>query len=160
MLQGESVLRPGVQAPEFSIQLHTGNLFRLSGIKGDSRLVLFFYPKDFTYGCTKEVCTFRDHVGDLRALGATVIGVSRDPLELHARFAKRHALPFPLGTDPDLSLARLYDVVGWGGLWVKRVTYVIDKRGVIRGTLHHEILADTHWQESLEVLKTLNGPGA
>jgi len=152
------MLSPGIHAPEFDVRLHTGEIFRLQDILGKRILVLFFYPGDFTYGCTKEVCSFRNHFGELSALGATVIGVSRNTLESHARFAHRHALPFSLALDPDLRLARLYDVVGLGGLWLKRVTYVIDKELVIRGVLHHEILVNAHWQRTIEHLKKLNGP--
>lgn len=158
LFQGGSVLSSGVQAPEFDVQLHTGEIFRIRDIRGKRHLALFFYPKDFTYGCTKEVCGFRNHFDELSALGAVIIGVSRDPLESHARFARWHALPFSLASDPDLHLARMYDVVGLGGLWLKRVTYVIDKELVIRGVLHHEMLVDAHWQGTIELLKTLNGP--
>lgn len=158
LFQGEGMLSTGVQAPEFEIQLHTGELFRLSDLRGKHHLALFFYPKDFTYGCTKEVCNFRNHFAELSALGAVVIGVSRDPLESHASFASKHALPFSLASDPDLHLAQLYEAVGLGGLWLKRITYVIDKDGVIRGVLHHEILVDAHWQRTIDLLKTLNGP--
>jgi peroxiredoxin Q/BCP len=158
LFQGDCVLRSGVQAPEFDVQLHTGEMFRLRDIRGKHHLVLFFYPKDFTYGCTKEVCSFRNHFGELTALGAVVLGVSRDPLESHKSFARWHALPFSLASDPDLRLARMYDIMGLGGLWLKRVTYVIDKELVIRRALHHEILVDAHWKRTIELLKTLNGP--
>jgi peroxiredoxin Q/BCP len=154
------MLSSGSQAPEFDVQLHTGESFRLRDIRGKRHLVLFFYPKDFTYGCTKEVCNFRNHFGELTALGAVVVGVSRDPIDSHTGFANRHALPFSLASDPDLHLAKLYDVVGFGGLWLKRVTYVIDRELVIRGVLHHEIFVDAHWQRTVELLKTLNGPSA
>lgn len=157
LFQGEHLLRTGVQAPEFEAQLHTGEVFRLRDIRGKRHLVLFFYPKDFTYSCTKQACSFRNHFDELSALGALVIGVSRDPLESHTSFARWHALPFSLASDPDLRLARLYDVMGLAGLWLKRVTYVIDSELVIKGVLHHEILVDAHWQRTIELLKTLNG---
>ena len=158
LFQGEGVLSTGVQAPEFEIRLHTGETFRLSDIRGKHHLVLFFYPKDFTYGCTKEVCNFRNHFAELRELGAVVLGVSRDPPESHTNFARKHTLPFSLASDPVLHLAGLYDAVGLGGLWLKRITYVIDMEGVIRGVLHHEILVDAHSLRTIELLKTLNGP--
>ena len=154
------MLSSGVRAPEFEVQLNTGEIFRLKDIRGTHHLVLIFYPKDFTHGCTREVCGFRNHFEELSGLGAVIIGVSRDPLETHKSFARRHALPFPLASDPDLRLSRLYDVVGWGGLWFKRVTFLIDKELVVRGVLHHEILVDSHWQRTLGLLRTLNGASA
>jgi len=160
LFQGERLLKIGVQAPEFEAQLHTGDIFRLRDIPGNRHLVLFFYPKDFTYSCTKQACGFRNHFDELSALGALVIGISRDSLESHTSYARWHALPFSLASDPDLRIARLYDVMGLGGLWLKRVTYVIDRDLVIRDVLHHEMIVDAHWQRTIESLKTLNGPSA
>lgn len=154
------MLNSGIQAPDFTVQLHTGETFRLNDIRGKHHLVLFFYPKDFSYGCTKESCNFRDHFGELRALGAMVLGVSGDPLESHLSFVRRYALPYSLASDADHRLARLYNVVGLGGFWLKRVTYVIDRGGVIQSVIHHEILLHAHLHQTIELLKKLIGQSA
>jgi thioredoxin-dependent peroxiredoxin len=150
------MLKVGTTAPAFEARLHSGELFRLADLLGRKHLVLYFYPKDFTYGCTKEACAFSDQHDELTGLGAMIIGVSRDSQESHVEFARTHRLAFPLISDPDLTLARTYDVVSAGRFFVKRVTYVIDSSGVIRGVFHHELFVANHWKETIELLRALN----
>lgn len=149
------MLREREQAPSFEAMLHTGELFRLQDISGKHHLVLYFYPKDFTPGCTKEACSFRDHSDQIRTLGAVIIGVSSDTGESHVQFARQHRLAFPLASDPNNDLARLFDVARTHGLGVRRVTYVIDRRGIIRGVIHHEVLVNNHWKKTIAILNIL-----
>jgi len=135
--------------------LHTGNLFRLVDIRDQYHLVLYFYPKDFTYGCTREACSFRDHFEDIKDLDAILLGVSPDSVERHQHFAREHRLTFPLIADPNHELAKLYETSVLNGLIMLRVTYVIDKKGIIRGAFHHELLVGNHWENTLQILKSL-----
>jgi peroxiredoxin Q/BCP len=149
------VLRPGTAATSFEAQLHTGALFRLEDIRNQYHLVLYFYPKDFTYGCTREACSFRDHFEDIKDLGAIILGVSPDSPESHQQFAREHRLAFPLISDPQHELAKLYEASLLNGLMMLRVTYVIDMEGVVRGAFHHELFVGSHWDNALQVLKSL-----
>jgi peroxiredoxin Q/BCP len=149
------VLKPGTSAPLFEAKLHTGDLFRLVDIRNRHHLVLYFYPKDFTYGCTREACLFRDHFEEIKDLGAIILGVSPDSPESHQQFAREHRLTFPLISDPQHDLANLYEVSLLNGLMMLRVTYVIDRQGIIRGAFHHELLVGNHWENSLRILKSL-----
>ena len=149
------MLREGDQAPSFAAVLHTGELFRLQDIVSKHHLVLYFYPKDFTPGCTKEACSFRDNSDEIRTLGAVIIGVSSDTRESHVQFAQQHRLAFPLASDPNNDLARVFDVARIHGLSVRRVTYVIDKHGIIRGVIHHEVLVNNHWKKTIAILNIL-----
>jgi len=146
-------------APLFSARLSNGEPFHLSDHRGKRNVVLFFYPRDFTPGCTREVCLYRDHYGLLTQFNIVLIGVSYDDESSHQRFAKVHDLPFPLISDTDRSLSRLYGVARLGGLipFVRRVTFVIDTRGVIQRVSHHETAVDLHVQEVEETLRTLSG---
>jgi peroxiredoxin Q/BCP len=150
------VLRIGQQAPDFEVVLHTGETFRLSEERGRRQLVLCFYPKDFTFGCTKEACAFTRHFDDIKRLNAVVIGISPDSLEIHKKFAAQYQLPFSLGSDPRLELAGTYDAVWLNGKAMRRVTYVIDKGGVIRLAAHHEFFINNHSRETITILESLN----
>jgi len=117
-------------------------------------LVVYFYPKDETYGCTKEACSFRDQYEDFVAAGAEVIGVSRDDAASHAKFREHHRLPFTLLSDPGGSVA-----AGWGVRSLLgipgRVTFVFDKTGVVRHRFDSAIRFGKHVDEALEIVKTL-----
>ena len=155
--QAPVMLKVGSAAPAFEVRLHSGEFFRLADLRGKKHLVLYFYPRDFTYGCTKEACAFRDQYDEIARLGAVLLGVSRDSKERHQEFARTHQLPFPLISDPDVTLARTYDVGSTIGLFVKRITYVIDSSGMIRGVFHHEVVVARHWKRTIELLQALNG---
>ena len=117
-------------------------------------LVVYFYPKDETYGCTKEACGFRDQYEDFVAAGADVIGVSRDDAASHAKFRDHHRLPFTLLSDPGGDVAATWGVRTKLGI-PGRVTFVIDKAGVVRHRFDSMLRFGKHVDEALEVVKTL-----
>ncbi len=117
-------------------------------------LVVYFYPKDETYGCTIEACKFRDEYEDFLAAGAEVIGVSRDGADSHDRFRSHHKLPFTLLSDPDGKVAAAWGVRGKLGL-PGRVTYVFDRQGVLRHRFDSMIRFGKHVDEALEVVRQL-----
>jgi thioredoxin-dependent peroxiredoxin len=148
----------GEKAPEFTGTLSGGGQLRLRDFSGRQHVVLYFFPKDFTPGCTKEACSFRDHRAEAAALDAEIVGVSFDTAEKHAAFAERYKLPFPLVSDADGAIAGAYGVARFGGwLPTKRVTFVIDKGGVVRHVTQSEFGIDRHIDEALGVLKRLQG---
>ena len=118
-------------------------------------LVVYFYPKDETYVCTKEACSFRDHYEDFLAAGAEVIGVSRDDAASHAKFREHHRLPFTLLSDPDGKIAASWGVRNVLGLVPGRVTFVFDKQGVVRHRFESSVRFGKHVDEALEIVKTL-----
>ena len=117
-------------------------------------LVVYFYPKDETYGCTKEACSFRDQYEDFVAAGAEVIGVSRDDAASHAKFRDHHRLPFTLLSDPGGSVAAAWGVRSLLGI-PGRVTFVFDKTGVVRHRFDSALRFGKHVDEALEIVKTL-----
>ncbi len=149
------MLSVGELAPDFELSLYNGEKFRLSERRGKQHVVLYFYPKDFTRGCIQEACTFQNHSEEIHKLGAALVGVSADSLDQHREFARAYHLDFPLASDPTLEVCRSYAAVGLGGLRIKRITYVIDKKGVIRGSAHHEIFIEKHWEVVADVLQRL-----
>jgi peroxiredoxin Q/BCP len=122
------VLEPGVQAPAFTLTDATGHTVSLRNFSGRD-VILYFYPKDDTPGCTKEACGFRDAWDELRELGVVVLGVSADDADSHARFATKYRLPFTLLSDPDRSVMRAYGAYGEKTMYGKKVV------GVIRSTV-------------------------
>ncbi len=120
-------------------------------------LVLFFYPKDDTPGCTAEACAFRDGYGDFQALGAEVWGVSGDDAASHQRFAGRHQLPYPLLVDRGNGLRRAFGVPSVLGLLPGRVTYLIDPDGVVRHSFNNLLDGAAHRREALSMLQRLQG---
>lgn len=149
-------LKEGDPAPPFSAQDQSGRTLQLSDFKGRSHVVLYFYPKDDTPGCTKEACSLRDGYGAIQAAGAVVLGVSIDDVAKHRAFSEKFGLPFSLLADPDKVIIRAYGVANaWaGGLIAKRVTFVIDKEGVVRKVLM-DVDPRKHDQQVLEVLRQL-----
>ncbi len=122
------MLEPGVQAPAFTLTDATGHTVSLRDFSGRD-VILYFYPKDDTPGCTKEACGFRDAWDELRELGVVVLGVSADDADSHARFATKYRLPFTLLSDPDRSVMRAYGAYGEKTMYGKKVV------GVIRSTV-------------------------
>ncbi|MCS7060901.1 MAG: peroxiredoxin [Anaerolineae bacterium] len=147
--------RVGQVAPDFALPDPTGRLIRLSDYRGVKNVVLYFYPKDYTPGCTTEACAFRDQYEVFKEAGAEVIGVSMDSVESHRQFATDHRLPFILLSDADGSVSKLYQVSSLFGLWRKRITFVIDQAGVIRHIFESQLQATKHIDEALKVLRTL-----
>jgi peroxiredoxin Q/BCP len=120
----------------------------------DKVLVVYFYPKDQTFGCTREACSFRDQYEDFMGAGAEVIGISRDDQDSHAAFKQSHRLPFVLLTDTSGTVATAWGVQGMMGT-AGRVTFVFDKGGVCRHRFESQILFTKHVDEALEVVKRL-----
>jgi thioredoxin-dependent peroxiredoxin len=149
------MISPGTHAPNIELEIRDGKL-RLSDYLGKKTVVLYFYPKDETLGCTVEACSFRDAYEDFTALGAEVIGVSGDSLDSHDSFAKHHRLPFLLATDPHGSAARAFGVTSsFFGLVKGRVTFIIDKTGVVRDAFDSQIRARTHVERALRLVQSL-----
>lgn len=151
------LLSEGVTAPLFTAPLKTGELVRLADYRGKKNVVLFFYPRDFTPGCTREVCAYGDSYADIERYDAVIFGVSFDSATSHDRFTERYNIPFPLLTDADRAISRAYGVARMNGMFplVKRVTFVIDKAGVIRKVIHREMDIDLHVEDALGALKAL-----
>lgn len=152
-LQGAE-LKEGMPAPAFQAQDQHGRTVSLGDFKGRSAVVLYFYPKDDTPGCTAQACSLRDGHGALLAAGAVVLGVSADDVTSHKAFAEKFNLPFSLLADPKKAIIESYGVgMPVVGL-AKRVTFVIDRAGIIRKILT-SIDTKNHDDQVLEVLKTL-----
>ena len=125
----------GTKAPEFSLPDQNGTVHNLSDYKGQ-KVILYFYPKDMTGGCTAQACNFRDRYPQIQEKGAVVLGVSKDSVESHKKFEEKHGLPFPLLADESLEVITAYDVLkpGKDGKPTKsliRSTYLIDEDGII-----------------------------
>jgi peroxiredoxin Q/BCP len=148
-------LAPGDRAPLIALQDAQGQERRSDQLAGQT-LVLFFYPKDDTPGCTMEACAFRDSLADFQALGAQVWGVSGDDAASHQRFAARHQLPFPLLVDTGNTLRRAYGVPNaLLGFMPGRVTFVIDGEGVIRHVFNNLLDGPAHRREALEAVRRI-----
>jgi peroxiredoxin Q/BCP len=149
-------VKVGDKAPDFTLPSHKGEDVTLSQFFGKKNVVLYFYPKDETRGCTKEACEFRDKYEIFKDLGAEVIGVSSDDVESHESFAIKHNLPFILLSDKDKKIRKLFDVPSTFGVIPGRVTYIIDKTGVVRHIFSSQFQPQKHIQESLDILEKLD----
>lgn len=147
-------LETGTRAPDFEGQIEDGSKIRLYDVLQEGPVVLYFYPKDETPGCTKEACTFRDNWDDIRNLGATILGVSSDSVDSHKSFKEHRKLQFSLVSDSGGSIRKLYDAKGF--LLPDRVTYVIDRDGTILHVFKSQVSPAQHSQEALEALKKIN----
>jgi thioredoxin-dependent peroxiredoxin len=146
----------GSIAPDFELPCETGERIRLSEVLAERAVVLFFYPKDFTPGCTAESCAFRDRYDVFVEAGAEVLGVSRDSVSSHRDFVSRHGLHFHVLADIDRRVADLYrvgDSVPF--LLPARATFVIDRKGLIRHHFSSQLRAKRHVAEALGVVETL-----
>ena len=152
------MLAQGDRAPEFAGTVGDGKQLRLRDFNGRRHVVLYFFPKDFTPGCTKEACSFRDRRAEVAALDGEIVGVSLDTAEKHQKFADAYNLPYPLVSDRDGTIAAKYGVARRGGGFpTRRVTFVIDKEGVIQKVIQSELSINKHIDEALETLKRLQG---
>lgn len=150
------MLKVGDRAPDFTGPLADGKKISLKEILSRHHAVLYFFPKDFTPGCTKEACSFRDHRGEIAKLGGEIYGVSLDSAEKHAAFTKEYKLNFPLISDADKKIARAFGVLRLGGwLLTRRVTFVIDREGVIRHITQSELNMDVHIDEAIAALRSM-----
>ena len=138
------MLAVGHRAPEFILQDDSGNDVSLSDLLQSGPLILYFYPADFTPGCTKEACAIRDIHNDIQSVGLQVAGVSPQDIESHERFRREHNLPFVLLCDPDKVAVKMYDVDGPLGFGVRRVTYLINQDRTIQAALQADLRIDKH----------------
>jgi peroxiredoxin Q/BCP len=146
----------GDAAPHFRLPTSNGSYVDLADFLGKKNVVVYFYPKDFTRGCTAEACSFRDSYEAFTDLGAEVIGISSDSQDSHRDFARQHQLPFVLLSDTDGSVRKAYGVKKSLGLFAGRVSFVIDKNGIIRHIFSSQTRATAHVSEALNVLKSIS----
>lgn len=138
------MLKPGTTAPDFALPDEDGQEITLAALLEDGPLILYFYPADFTPGCTKEACDIRDLHGELAAAGLRVAGVSPQGPESHRRFRDKHDLPFTLLCDEDKTAIRRYDADGPLGIGVRRVTYLIAADGTITDAVQADLMIGRH----------------
>lgn len=152
----KEVVKVGDVAPDFTLRTQSGETFRLGDLIGKKSIVLYFYPKDFSRGCTAEACAFRDSYEAFKAVGAEVVGVSSQSVESHDRFASLYKLPFVLLSDEDGKVRKLYGVPSTFGVLPGRVTYVIDMKGVVKYIFNSQFNATKHIEEALRILKEIS----
>jgi thioredoxin-dependent peroxiredoxin len=150
-------VRVGDPAPDFTLLAATGEPVSLSQFRGRSEVVLFFYPKDHSPVCTAEACSFRDSYEAFQNAGAEVIGISADPAESHRLFAARNRLPFCLLSDADGSVRARFGVPRTLGVIPGRVTYLIDRHGIVRHIFSAQFQPARHVAEALHVLRQIRG---
>lgn len=145
----------GKPAPDFTLPASTGENISLRQFKGKKTVILYFYPKDETPGCTKEACEFRDHAEEFERHNVVVLGVSTDPMASHMAFREKHRLPFPLLSDEDAAVSKLYGVYKLKNLYgkkymgIERTTFVIDRTGRI-AQIYPKVKVDGHIPALLE----------
>jgi peroxiredoxin Q/BCP len=150
------MLKVGDKAPDFSLPDTVGKLVSLKDFNG-KKLVLYFYPKDMTPGCTAEACSFRDNIDEIRAKGAEVVGVSADPAILHRKFIDKFSLNFPLLSDESKEMLAQYGVwkqksfMGKKYMGIERTTIIIDEKGVVRH-IFPKVKVVGHTKEVLQYL--------
>jgi peroxiredoxin Q/BCP len=150
------VIAVGERAPDFDLALADGTRLRLAETLARGPLVLFFYPKDDSPGCTAEACSFRDAYAMFSESGAQVVGVSSDSADSHAAFAARHRLPFPLASDPGGAARAAYGVPKMLGVLPGRVTFVIDRDGIVRSAFNSMFAPRKHVDAALDMIRTLH----
>ena len=143
------MLKIGTKAPEFVLANDHGGETSLSELLNDGPLVLYFYPADFTPGCTKEACSIRDIHNDIQSVGLRVAGISPQDTESHERFRDQHELPFTLLSDPDKVAVKMYDVDGPFGVGVRRATFLINQDRTIQDAVLADVRIGLH-QEFIE----------
>ncbi len=149
-------LQDGNKVPAFSLPDENGKMFDIHEVLGEHILVIYFYPKDDTPGCTTEACTFRDHFEDLTDAGAVVIGISSDSPQSHKRFKEKYRLPFKLLSDQDKKVRDLFGVPSsLMGLLPGRVTYIIDRDGVIKHVFNSQLNAAEHVEVAKNIIRQL-----
>ncbi|MEH2301582.1 MAG: peroxiredoxin [Nostoc sp.] len=148
-------IKVGDTAPNFTLPAQNGSTISLQDFRGKKAVVLYFYPKDDTPGCTSESCAFRDQYEVFKAAGAEVVGVSADSSESHQRFATKYNLPFTLLTDKGDQVRKLYSATAAFGLFPGRVTYVIDQQGIVQYVFDSMFNFKGHVEEALKTLQQL-----
>lgn len=155
LVGGAAGLAAGDKAPAFTLPDQDGRSVSLTDFAGHKNVVVYFYPKDDTPGCTKESCTFRDQYTAFTDAGAEVLGISNDSSESHRKFADKYKLPFPLLADSGGTVRKAFKVPKSLGLLPGRVTFVIDRNGVIQHVFNSQLNPTQHVAEALSVLKRL-----
>jgi len=153
---GKKKAEVGDKAPDFMLPNQSGTMTSLKDYFGNKIVVLYFYPRDFSRGCTDEACTFRDSYDAFVEAGAQVIGISSQSVESHDKFAMFYKLPFILLSDKGGKVRKLYGVPSTLGLIAGRVTYIIDKKGVIRHIFSSQSQPKKHIEEALRVIKAIS----
>lgn len=148
-------IKVGDKAPDFELTKQDGGFFRLYEILKEKNVVLYFYPKDSTPGCTKQACEFRDQYETFQEHGAEVVGISSDSLKSHQRFERIYHLPFVLLSDEGGRIRKLYGVPRKLGILPGRVTYVIDRNGIVQYVFNSMSKPLEHVKTALEVLANL-----
>ena len=144
----------GSIVPSFSLKDQNGQFFDIDSVKGKNNLVIYFYPKDDTPGCTKEACSFRDQYDVFKKEDALVIGISGQSVESHLKFAKKHRLNYTLLSDKDNKVRELFGVpTNLFGLLPGRVTYVVNKDGKVAFLFNSQLNVEKHIVEALRILK-------
>ena len=156
MAQSREMLKVGDKIPSFELPDQNGKLISVDSLIGSKNLVIYFYPKDYTSGCTAEACSFRDHYEVFKEYDAEVIGISTDGASRHNAFAKSYQLGFILLSDKGKKVERLFGVPrALFGLTTGRVTFVVDKEGIIRHVFQSQTQATRHVDEALQIVKSL-----
>jgi len=148
-------VKVGEIAPDFTLHNQDDEPISLSDYTGKSNVVLFFYPKDFSPGCTSQACHFRDNYEDFTDLGAVVIGISGDSVESHKKFLDEYLFPFTLLSDKGDVVRKLYGATKGFGLLPGRYTFIMDKNGVIQHIFTSETNMKKHTDESLRILRQI-----
>ena len=149
------MINVGEKAPDFSLPNQRGETVSLRDFAGKI-VVLYFYPKDMSYGCTKEACAFRDSYEQFKEVGAEVVGISSQSVESHTIFSTTYALPFTLLSDEGGKVRNLYGIPATLGLIPGRVTFIIDKQGVVRHAFNSQFNPEMHVQEALRIIQSLS----
>lgn len=150
-------IKIGSTVPEFVLPDQNGNLFDITTVLGEKNLVIYFYPKDDTPGCTKEACSFRDQFEVFKQEDAMIIGISGQSVESHKAFATLHNLNYTLLSDEGNDIRKLFGVpTSFFGLVPGRVTYIVNKKGKVVYIFNSQTEATKHVDEALRILKTLN----
>jgi peroxiredoxin Q/BCP len=153
-------IQVGSKAPDFTLPSQSGAPVRLHDRLGERVIVLYFYPRDDTRGCTAEACAFRDSYEVFADAGADVIGISSDSVDRHAAFAGKHQLPFTLLSDQGGQVRKRYGVPAVLGMLPGRVTYVIDRRGIVRHVFSSMTNIGQHVSDALETVRQLQAEQA
>jgi peroxiredoxin Q/BCP len=150
-------VKVGDTAPDFTLTSQTGASVSLKDFRGQQNVIVYFYPKDDTPGCTAEACAFRDSYEVFKDAGAEVIGISDDSQQSHEKFASKHQLPFTLLSDTGNKVRQLYGVPATMWIMPGRVTYVIDQQGVVKHIFDSMLDFKAHVSEALKTLEGIKG---
>jgi len=157
MTPRSSQIGVGEAAPDFTLFDQRGQRVNLSDLLARGCVVVYFYPKDDTLGCTAEACSFRDQYEVLKEAGAEVVGISSDGVDSHEAFAAKHRLPFILLSDPQSAVRAAYGIQRTLGIIDGRVTFVLDRQGVVRMAFSSQIRPKRHVEEALRIVRSIAG---